>query len=303
MKLTIGDKLALIYTSTGSQRAVARATGLSRYAVSNILHKNLAGESLARYESNADTAQKVSEAFAVHKDLARGVARRHQIPFDGSIPVYTERLPLKSQGVYVGDKQVFRGTPKECANYIAGKLVKRRDESGEVIAAFKIDPANAGRAERKKILGARAGALHLHWLPDRLRDAYVKAQTKSQAYYAFSIGSNVNLRKYNRQAEERNKDRERQGLRRTKKRLESKLKIQQQIRHGAEIQRIFTPMISMQGQIPEMVALSSAQTLENRHSSAVGDPGTTYGDQMLFQIDTRESKNAKAKSRVSSRRK
>lgn len=304
MKLSLGDKLALIYTSAGSQRNVAGITGLSHQQVGRILRRNLEGGDLSRWENDPEIVQAVNVAFDIHKDLARGVAKRHGIPFTPAVPVYMERLPLKLQAVYVGDKQIFRGTPKECADYIRGKRVTKVDEmTGEIRGVYQIDPKDQPRAERKRLLGQRAAVQHMHWLPDRVRQKMLIEQVKTNRFFAASASSKVNLRRYNKQAEERNAERERGGLRRTKSRVIGQLDIKGLLKDGVKIERINTPMVAMQnkGGYPELNALSLMQTIQDRHAPATGEAGTTLADQMIYQLDNREDKEANAKPKGKAR--
>lgn len=302
MKFSVADQLALIYTSAGSQRKLARVTGLSRYMVGKLLKANIEGGDISRQQSDPEIKRRVAEAFEAHKDLARAVARRHEIPFSSDIPVYMERLPLKSQGVYVDGVQVFRGSPEEARRYAAGKLVTRKNEDGEVVAAYRLDPDKVPRAEVKRLLGARAIAQHMHWLPDRIKRAYIQQQVKTRRFAMGSMGSQVDFKKYNRQAEERQKIADRQGLRRQEPAIIARQQIKQQIRDGVEIQRVFTPLNTMQGNA-ELIAESMLQVVEIRHAGATGAPGTQFADQLLLQVDQGYKPDAKrTKSRGTAKR-
>ncbi len=285
MKLSIADRLALIYTSAGSIRKTAALAGLTHQQVSRILHNAASGRSNQYYEARDDIAESVQVAFDIHKDVARGVAKRHGLPFDGNVPIYAERLPLAHKGVFVGGELVFKGSPEYCRDFI---------EENEL----------QGQARIRTLLGERVGALHTHWLDDRLRNAWIKTSQKSGAYYSASVGSIVNLQLYNKQANERDKERVKTGLPRTRQRITAREQIKAELRAGVERQRVFTPYTSMARDAhPDIVLQSINEKLETRHAPATGESGTKYADQILLQLDTRKDKNAnKGKARGNKRR-
>ena len=285
VKLSIADKLALIYTSAGSMRKTAALAGLSHQQVSRILHKAAQGESLANYEKRPDIAESVQVAYDIHKDISRGVARRHGLPFDGDIPVYAERLPLTHQGVFIDGRMVFKGTPDDARDWI--KTNKPR-----------------GTVEVKRLLGERVGALHLHWLPDRLRDKWIKTSQKTGAYYQASVGSIVNLPKYMKSAAQRITTYMQRGGIKTEDMIRARESLRNLVKDHVELQRVFTPYTSMDKNFPsELVTEAINNKLQDRHAPAVGEKGTALADQILLQLDTRKSRNAKPpKARGNNRR-
>ena len=296
MKLSIADKLALIYSSAGSMRKPAALAGLSHQQVGRILRAGLEGRSVDSYE--ARLAPAVDVAFDIHKDITRDTAKRHGLPYSDAIPVYTERLPLKHQGVYVDGKQVFKGTPEQCKIVAAGrKLYEVDKETGEILADFQLTPQQKKRgAERKRLLGDRAGALHPHWLTNRLRDKYVATQQKSGKFYQMSVGSVVNLKLYNKQANERQREKARQGLPRTERAIRGRQTIKEKLSEGENLQRIFTPYQPMNPGIKDPIAAqlliaATNQVIQDRHATAQGDSGV-IADLYLFQLDTRTDKHA-----------
>lgn len=93
MKLSLADKLALIYTSAGSLSALAGLVGVSRSVIKRELE---AGTPRNRRADFAEYfARSVEVAFAIHKDLAREQARADNLPFDPALPVFYERLKFK----------------------------------------------------------------------------------------------------------------------------------------------------------------------------------------------------------------
>lgn len=92
MKLSIGDKLALIYTGAGSQRQVAAYVGMSHQQVGRVLHRNLLGESTKYYEANTDISSRIESAYLSYVQAAKLEARRENIPFSAQIPVFSKRI-------------------------------------------------------------------------------------------------------------------------------------------------------------------------------------------------------------------
>lgn len=275
MSLSLADKLALIYTSAGSLRKTAALAGMSHQQVGRILHKAMLGESTAYYERKLEITEGVEVAFEIHKDLARGVARRHGLPFDGSIPVYAERLELKIANLEADGKVIARGTRDELYQYI-----RENDPPGKLVI--------------KRQLGDRVGAFHLHWLSDQLRDKWVTSSQKSGKYYQASAGSLVNLPKYMKAAEQRIRSFMNRGGIKTEQMIRAKEQLRNLVKDHVDIQRVFTTYTSMDPEFPSSLVLNDINSkLQDRHAPAVGEQGTSLADQMLLQLDTRKISHAK----------
>ena len=99
MPLSLQEKVALIYTSAGSQRKVADLLGLSHQQVGRILKAG--SPELGGYPSNSRAlknpalAEAVNFGFSIHKELARRQAKADNIPFDPKLPVFARNLPHK----------------------------------------------------------------------------------------------------------------------------------------------------------------------------------------------------------------
>ena len=91
--LTLADRLALIYTSAGSQRNVSALVGISHQKVGRILKGEYAPDSKVLRDLGLRAA--VDVAFRIHTDVARAQARRDGLPFDGNLPVFYAKLPFK----------------------------------------------------------------------------------------------------------------------------------------------------------------------------------------------------------------
>jgi len=92
MKLTLAEKLGLIYSASGSQRKVASVVGLSHQTVGRILHKGMLGESLNRYADRPDVVAAIERGFASHVALTKSIAKRDGLPFTSAAPVFSERM-------------------------------------------------------------------------------------------------------------------------------------------------------------------------------------------------------------------
>lgn len=98
MKLSLADKLGLIYTAAGSQRKVASVVGLSHQTVGRILHAQMQGRDISNYEKRADLMRLVDRGFASHVALAKAEAKRGGIPFTSELPVYVQRMEKRADG-------------------------------------------------------------------------------------------------------------------------------------------------------------------------------------------------------------
>ncbi len=139
--------------------------------------------------------------------------------------------------------------------------------------------------------GDRVGAMHVHWLSDRLRDAWLGSMHESGKFYQASVQSIVNLVVYNKRAEERVN---RRDAKRARDRDTIQNKIQQQIITGP----IYTPYTPLKGmgddKAPLAMVLQDIQIkLRTRHEPATGDAGTALASGVLFQVDTRRGRDDK----------
>ena len=302
MKLSLADKIALLYTSAGSQRQVSAAIGVSHQTVGRILLAASEGRSVAQYEKRADLLHNVDAAFELHKDLVRTVARQHQIPHSEAVPVYAERLALKKHAAVFEGKAIFEGTPAEVARYVSGKIVVRRDESGEVTSAHKIKPHQLGKTAHKRLLGERVGANHTHWLPDRLRNAWLASQQRTGKYVSASVASVVNLKLYNKKADGRAA-----AALKSEHRYRTKEagKYAHELREAAKTEitrKIYTGYESMSPIRPADNLISEInKKIQTRHATAISGEGTALASSILLQLDTRPNATDNRKASGSKR--
>lgn len=301
MKLSFADQLALIYSSAGSLRKTAAAVGMSHQQVSRILHRNLEGGDLSHWQKKPAVINAIAQGFESHRAQVREVSKRHGIPVISDVPIYTARLPMKNQGVLVNGKQVFTGTPEQCIDYVKGRPVVKTytdKRTGEIKQrVYKIKPGDLGNAERVRLLGDRVGALHTHWIPDRLREAWLKRIQKSQKYYSVSAGSLVNLQVYKKTAAKRIMQYMKRGGIKTEQMIRAEFQLRNLLKDDVQVARLFTPYTPLNPQdqsgLAAYLAVQDLNTkIQDRHSPAVGQPGTALADQYLLQLDTRASTNA-----------
>jgi hypothetical protein len=97
VNLSLQDALALLYTGSGSQRAVARSLGISHQKVGRILRIGQDGgfKSNARVLADPDLIAIVNRALSTHSIAAAAVARSQGLPFDTRYPVLMQRMPFK----------------------------------------------------------------------------------------------------------------------------------------------------------------------------------------------------------------
>jgi len=272
MQFNIADKLALIYTSAGSQRNVASIVSaysdsgpISHQTIGRILHKGFNHERLDNYEIRADLQRAIDAAFQAHTDIARDQARVDGIPFTAALPVFSAR-PIKDDG-----------------------------------------------ATRKPL----AVANHTHWLRDDIRNSWIKHSQKTRKYVSLTVGSQINIAQYAKQAMARDAMlRKEYGLHRNKTAEYYRQFIMAKGELAADpkesqTMRIYTPKIGMSGQgiFPDLTIADLEDKLNQRHSPAVGAAGTALADIIIMQFDHREkSKHAKrqkargAKGRTSRRK-
>lgn len=201
MALSLQDQVALIYTSQGSQRAVARLLGLSHQKVGRILKAGQEGGYSLKAPTLKDPALReiVARGLRTHTDLARAQARRDGIPFNAEVPIYYRRLP---------------DYPKTRMKVDPDTGEVKLDREGKPEREPVLDPAT-GRPVMMR--SERIAAEHVHWVSDKLRDAWITRTQRTNAFAAVTVKSFVNLRAYMKQADERaRQNNARLGKKRTK---------------------------------------------------------------------------------------
>lgn len=308
MKLSLADKVAILYTRHGSQRAVAKAAGISRYAVAKILSDAEQGLKSTALESRDDVVGGLDHAIKVQRDELRKLARQQDLPFNPSIPVLAQRLELRNQAILgPGKKPLFVGSPEDCKALMQGRAITRpildakRRDTGRV-RVIKLTPEQRKAADRVALLGDRVEVANAHWMTDKLRAQWLESQRKTGAYYQASIGSDLELPLYLKTAKQRISDYLSRGGLTTVERLKAEHELKRLNSHFAKdkvkqedrIARIHTPYVSMDPRsIPAVFAHNIEAPLNKRHAPAVGEKGK-LATTILLQVDTRVTEHETA---------
>lgn len=249
MTLTLREKIALIYTSAGSQRNVAALVGISHQKIGRILKAGFEGGYPLNSRALRDPglAEAVNVAFGIHTDIARQQARVDGIPFTAALPVFYARMPK------------LDGTP-----------------------------------------GDRIAATHTHWLPDRLRNAWIGWIQKTRKFYAMSVQSIINLEFYNNRAEKAFR-----GVKRTETQKLFRKEFTAMKKAGVTHMPVNTPYTPLDIAFPLSDVIADLDDkLRSKHEPAATDDKCKIGSQVLLQIDTTNTQNVKTpKPRKASRAK
>lgn len=280
MKLTLAEKLALIYTSAGSQRGVAALCGISHQKVGRILRTGYEGgfSPTSRALTDPGLIAAVNQGFAIHSDIARGQARAHGLPFDGSLPVFYERKPL-----------TVTDPVKTGRTYVD-------PETGEIKPEIKYKPRLDKNGQPITYPGDRVAALNTHWLSNRVRENWLAFIHQAGKFYNASIGSIVNLVVYSKRADAANIGPRDKGKRYDKQSIKSRISDAKELRQTVIQGLIYTKYTPFDRRFPIDAALADMYSkLNQKHSPAVGDPGTALASSILLQVDTRKDQNDQSK--------
>jgi len=280
VSLSLQDRIALIYTSAGSQREVARRLGISHQKVGRILKAGQEGGYRPDAKALRDPAlaAQIDRGFKDHQRIVRETAKAQGLPYSAAVPVFYGRLPRK----------------------VTRTEVDRR--TGEIRRVPVIDPATG----RQKVEpGDRVIAPHVHWLSDKLRGDWIRAAHKTQKFAGASVASLVNLKLYFKRADQRMR-----GQPRTPDQKQWRKEMRERIKR-AEIQAasleatVYTKTVPMDFGADTVVKRIDRQ-LREKHQPATGPdlPGTKLAAQILLQIDPRGNDETKpAKKKPQTRRK
>jgi hypothetical protein len=287
-KLSLQERIALIYTSQGSQRAVARLLGISHQKVGRILKTGQEGgyTPTAKALRDPDLAQTVARGFAEHRRIVQAQARKDGIPYIPDVPIFYARLP----------KPVTREVVDP--------------STGEILRVPVLDPATG---KQLIVPGDRIAAPNTHWLPDALRASWITATQRTKKFVAASVQSMVNLKIYFKQAEARARENAKAGIKRTDAQKEHRKKFQERIkrleREGRAldvVMPVYTRMMPLDFAESTVRNRIEAQ-LRQKHQPATGpeQPGTLLASAILLQAvpqstrPTRKTPNAPRKQKAS----
>lgn len=267
MALSLQDQVALIYTSQGSQRAVARLLGISHQKVGRILKAGQEGGYRPDAPSLRDPALQstVARGFETHREIARRKARADGLPFNAQLPIYYARLPRP----------------------VTQERVDPR--TGEITRVPVLDPATG---KPRTVPGERVAAQNIHWLSDKVRAQWLGKTAATGKFAAASVGSMVNLAVYKKKGEAAQRGK---GPR-TEKAKASRRSIVQKIEGG----QVLSPMYSKPIPLDFPAARINREVdkvLREKHGPATGPelPGTQLADRILLQVDTRNAPRRPAK--------
>lgn len=274
MSLSLRDKIALIYTSAGSQRGVASLVGISHQKVGRILMDAYAPKSRAL--SDPGLIKAIDLAFSIHKDITRSQARAHGLPYDGRVPVFIQRMPLAS-GV-LGDRVAALHT-HWLSNQLRDAWIVAMQQSGKFANASVSSIVNlvvySKRAENS--IGNKyrdENDLHNKY---SIENKIIKdMRERGLKVPAFNLEMD--------RAKNPNFEKERRNI----TNWLSGHSIAQQVVQGP----IYTKYTAMDPRFaPQKILRDINDKLQLKHAPAVGAPGTAMATSVLLQVDTRHGKD------------
>ena len=275
MALSLQDQVALIYTSQGSQRAVARLLGLSHQQVGRILKAGQEGGYKLDAARLRDPVLQttITRGFETHREIVRRQARADGLPFNAKVPVFYVRLPRT----------------------VTQERIDPR--TGEIVRVPVIDPATG---KPRTVPGERVAAQNTHWLSDKTRSDWLGKIAASGKFAAASVGSMVNLQVYKKKGEQAQRGK---GPR-TEKAKASRRSIMQKIEGGQVLSPMYSKPIPLDFPAAR-INREVAKVLKEKHGPATGPelPGTQLADRILLQVDTRNAPRTAKKTGVRAPRK
>ena len=231
MILTLREKIALIYTSAGTQRNVAAKVGISHQKIGRILKAGFEGgyPLNSKVLTDPTLSRAVNSAFRAHTKKVRRRAEKDNIPFSEKFPVFYARMPKVD------------GTP-----------------------------------------GDRIVATHTHWLPDRLRNAWIGWLQETRLFYAISGQSIIELEFYNNRAEISF-----QGVKRTETQKLFRREFAAMRAAGLKYIPVNTPYTKLDASFPLSDVIADLdEKFRTKHEPAATTDYCKIGSQYLLQIDT-----------------
>lgn len=278
MKLSLADRVALIYTSAGSQRNVAALLGISHQKVGRILRAGQEGgyAKTSRVLSDPGLIDAVNVGFEIHKDIVRSQARADKLPFIPEVPIYSARMEMDN-GV-LGDR-VEAPNLHWVSDNLRDDFLRKTRKTGRYYAVSVGSVVNLvayNRLANAINRGKFDDAEKLENARQILRDV-IKGAADNETVDI----SQINYRDIPRQNDDRTD-------------LERKAKnigraIGKTVIAGL-IHTQYTPF--QESGIPTQALIDDVNSkLRTKHAGAVGDPGTKYATRILFQVDTRYGKD------------
>ena len=291
--ISLPERVALLWSESGSQRAVARLLGVSHQRVGRLLRTALGmGRAEGGYDAGSralaapDLIAGVAQAFPAYVARARERARRDRLPFTGDAPIYAERLPMQR------------------------KIRRTEVDPDTGMLTVAMEPQFLPDGSPDMIPGLRIQAKNLHWIPEHLRNRWLQYQRKSDRFVNVSVSSLLNLALYQKQADERfNAEKKRKpGLLRTDAQKRARAWIAKTLREGGPTEsheRVFGKYVAMRpGTLPESFVRALDYEIKRKHEPAADHPAD-LANLILLQAGrndpvSRERTDGKRKKRARS---
>lgn len=293
-QFTRQQKLALAMTSAGSQRALARQLGVSHQQVGRWLREGepLHIDSAGNMPTNKDGSLKLYGAapdwiddqlnyvFDIHKQITREQANVDGVPYNATVPVYTERRYLSQGG------SDWFNSRRKAIEYAKAK-------HGEAWhGSFQVEFAE-GIGYRIRKVGDRVISGNTEFIRPDMRQKWSRGMVASGKFYKINIRSIIDLKHYfDKVATEEIDSGRRRGIK--KKQLAYEISQSWINKERRERGRIIDraepfPLYTMSqdarpGSDPFQIAFNLEQLLDQKHSPATGFPGTHFADEYLLQL-------------------
>lgn len=305
-------------TSAGSQRALARELGVSHQQVGRWLRE---GEPLhigpdGEMPTNKDGSLKVYGGapewiesqlnwnFDRHRDVTKAQALADGVPYNATVPVYTERRYLQNHKT-ISPWYNSRKT-------LVKKLV---DKYGPEWALNHQIEFSEKWGYRIREVGDRVISGPTEFIREDMRRKWVAGMVASQAFYKVNVRSIIDLKHYfEKVAEDDVETRKRRGI--SKRKLAKEIMLGFRAREHAQRGRIIDqtepfPLYTKSqdarpGANPWQTADNVEDLLQEKHSTATGFPGTKFADEYLLQLlpasYDRDNRKPAGRSRAASKR-
>lgn len=288
------QKLALAMTSAGSQRALARQLGVSHQQVGrwlregDPLHIDADGSmpmnkngTLKRFGGAPDwIADQLDYVFDIHREITKEQAKVDRVPYNATVPVYTERRYLS------GGASQWIKSRKALLKHLVENYGKDWQKDHQIEFA-------EGIGYRIRKVGDRVISGPTEFIREDQRKKWVAGMVASEAFYKVNVRSIIDLKHYfDRVATDELESGRRRGI--SKKKLSYEISqawINKERREKAKIidRAEPFPMYTMSqdarpGSDPFLIAQNVEDMLQQKHSPATSFPGTHFADEYLLQL-------------------
>ena len=273
MKLSLRDKIALIYSSAGSQRSVAALVGVSHQKIGRILHAPEHGgySPESRVLTDPGLIAAVNQAFAIHKDVTREQARIDALPYDPKVPIFAARMEFQEgpragiPGDRVEAQHLHWVSDSLKSQWLADMHASKKYAAVSIgsIVDLRADEIISGSSDEQRKAMAASIAKKLIAENDLSQRELNKIRGYIQTENYFSM-------------------------------LRYVIGLELTTYRG----RLQTAYTDFDYKTPISWAFRDINTkLREKHQPAASEPGTTLADRILFQIDTRQGRDNAFRSR------